>query len=353
MSNARDFVSLFARRFGLRFDWRSRLVVLGCALVLGASSARAGQPDAPEDDRYRGVCCPGFSDIPPRPQDQVWLVSTRSLGCPSSEETAPPRLDVQRYDPSRGWETGTLEEFYGTDDAQVITVVWVDGNRVDPQAAIHRGSVVYHQLVRAAPDEVPIRYVIWSWPSTRVRGQLRDVRAKFWRTELDGYYLAWFLANVQPDAPVSLAGFSFGPRIITGALHLMGGGTLAGRQLPAGVLSQRRPVQLVLMSAAQDNGGLLPGRYHGKALSQVDKMLVLYNSCDPVLKRYRLVTRCSRPEALGYTGMGCPDQLGDVRHRVTEQDLRCMIGKAHDWREFVCNESIMSQVRRYMFALQL
>ena len=85
---------------------------------------------------------------------------------------------------------------------------------------------MYRLLTAGVDDATPIRFVIWSWPSAQVRGQLRDVRTKANRTELAGYCLAWVLTHLPETQQVSLLGYSFGARIATGAMHLVGGGEL-------------------------------------------------------------------------------------------------------------------------------
>ena len=73
----------------------------------------------------------------------------------------------------------------------------------------------------------------WSWPADRVcRHNRPDIQLKAAYCDAESYYLAAWLRGVQRDGKVSLVGHSFGPRIITGALHLLAGGQLAGQALP-------------------------------------------------------------------------------------------------------------------------
>jgi hypothetical protein len=131
---------------------------------------------------------------------------------------------------------------------------------------------------------------------------VRDVRVKAQRTEMGGYCLGWFLAQLPPDQRVSLLAYSFGARIATGALHLLEGGQLSGRALaPHG--TQMVHARMVMLAAALHNNWLRPGGYHDLALAHVDYLLNLYNRCDPVLKRYPFLYKGSRAQALGFTGM--------------------------------------------------
>ena len=165
-----------------------------------------------------------------RPQDEVWLVSSRPVGCVQSGEMPP--LIAQRYTSDGGWESAQVDELYHPSTPDQIVVVYVHGNRVSSCEAVTEGHYVYHLLTSHVDDPVSLRFVIWSWPSDQVQGQLRDVRIKAARTNLAGYCLGWFLAHLPEDQRVSLLGYSFGARITTGSLHLVGGGRLAGRMLP-------------------------------------------------------------------------------------------------------------------------
>ena len=50
-----------------------------------------------------------------------------------------------------------------------------------------------------------------------------------------------------------------------------------------------------MLAAALHNYWLRPGGYHDLAVSHIDYLLNLYNCCDPVLKRYPLLYKGSRP----------------------------------------------------------
>ena len=87
-----------------------------------------------------------------------------------------------------------------------------------------------------------------------------------------------------------LLAHSFRPRIVTGALHLLGGGAIDGQKLEPRVHAERQPSQVALMVAALDNDWLLSGHYHGQAMSQVSAMLLENNGCDMLLKRYSVLS---------------------------------------------------------------
>jgi len=309
-----------------------------------STSSHRLQPRPAKDEH---CCCP---DCRPdlRPDDGIWLINTRGLGCSCSVSSDGPDLRVHSYHADQGWLPSTLDAFVAGGDERVITFVHVHGNRIDADTAVRRGWVVYHEMVRRTPDTVPLRFVIWSWPSSKIRGQLRDVRAKAARAEVESYYLAHVLSRIDPQVRVSLMGHSFGASIISGAAHLVGGGELAGLSLSPDRCNTGLQMRAVLVAAAMHNDWLLPGHYHERAVSQIDRTLLLYNSCDPYLKRYHLMWRRGRPKALGYAGLACIEHLGEAGERVRQMDVGAYIGRAHGWMDYLCAPQLVDTAARYV-----
>src|SRR5262249_36994004 len=127
----------------------------------------------------------------------------------------------------RCWQQSDLQTFL-TFDPTVPTVIFVHGNQISPGDAKSEGLSVYRHMICYGNDSPPIRFVIFSWPSSKIPGLLRDVRVKAARTGPAGYDLAWLIDQLPEETPVSLVGFSFGARIITGGLHVLAGGSLGG-----------------------------------------------------------------------------------------------------------------------------
>ena len=79
-------------------------------------------------------------------------------------------------------------------------------------------------------------------------------------------------------------GYSFGARISTGTLHLLGGGSINGRSLPLEPAPNRAPRRAVLLAAAVGRDALAPGHRHSdRRLGQVDRMVITVNPRDRVL----------------------------------------------------------------------
>ena len=85
--------------------------------------------------------------------------------------------------------------------------------------------------------------------------------------------------------PVSLVGYSFGARIITGAAALLASGEATGQAAPsAKPPAPRRPMRAVLVAAAEDYYWLAPDYSRGPGLGQMERVLITVNQADPVLK---------------------------------------------------------------------
>jgi hypothetical protein len=282
-----------------------------------------------------------------RAQDQIWLVSTRQLGIAESRLCTVPALGVWKYDVSgNAWKKSSLDAFLATDDPAVPTNIFVHGNWLTLGDSVEVGFVYYRHEAEQALSERPLRLVLWSWPSAQADRPLRDVRAKYGRTDTEAAYLAWFLGRIQPQVKVSLVGYSFGAPIITGALHEMAthGGALAAA--PVSKVS-REPYRAVLLAAAEDECVLGKQGEHCQALSQVDRLLNIKNPCDPALKWFRFVDRCARPEALGYHGAG--RLTAAAAAKVRELDASPIVGKQHNWRPYLLSPSIIEATRPYVW----
>ncbi len=163
--------------------------------------------------------------------EPVWLISTRRAARCGQVDGAEQKIDFYQLQADKQWLTADCDTFLQTCDPAVPTTIFIHGNRTGRSAAIRQGWRIYRQLKQEA-DGRPFRFVVWSWPSNRIRGRNRhDVRVKACYSDLQSYYLAECLDRVRPDVQVNLIGYSFGARVISGALHILAGGTVAGREL--------------------------------------------------------------------------------------------------------------------------
>ncbi len=280
-----------------------------------------------------------------RPQDEIWLVSSRHVGCLQSGDV--PELETKRYTAETGWVEADVSDLFQPASPDQIVVMYVHGNRVESNQAAYEGRCVYSLITSGIDISVPIRFIAWSWPSAQVRGQLRDVRVKAQRTELGGYCLGWFLAQLPEQQRVSILSYSFGVRIATGALHLVGGGQLGGRVLPP--LDRPGPqARMVALAAALHRNWLRPGGYHEMAFSHLDFLLNLFNCCDPVLKRYPFLYKGSHAQALGYTGMYTGD-LGEIGERIEQRNVSNTVQKSHTAIHYFENCQLKARMQQILF----
>lgn len=281
---------------------------------------------------------------------EVWLISTRRAPRAARLDSGEKRIGYWRLDADHRWTPAGDEDFFDDRQGPVPTTVFIHGNRTGRNAAVSSGWRIY-RLIRRDAAAQPFRFVIWSWPSDRIRGGNRkDLRVKACYSDVQGYYLARCLERVDPEVPVSLVGYSFGARAITAALHLLGGGRVAGWRLPQPTDSQpadgrRKPIRAVLVAAALDADWLMPGRRNGRAPAQVERMLVTRNGCDPVLKWYPWMYRRRGPQALGYgRPVGCTQS-----ENIELLSVSCSVGKNHDWTSYLQSPGLRRRLAWYTF----
>jgi len=278
-----------------------------------------------------------------RAGDQIWLVCTRHLGCDGVTEQLPD-YRVQ-YFAQDAWHHADAATLLSYDDPTRATVIYVHGNRYSAGDAIASGWEAYHALTRCAADQ-PVRFVIWSWPSDKQGGPIRDARSKSSRTLVEGYYLARLMTRIQPEVSTSIIGYSFGSRVALGAVHMAGGGQLAGRVVPdLQQQDQTAMYRVAMLAAGTEDDGLLPGQRFQMAMSRTEHLLNLYNPADPVLKRFHVINKWEKPSAMGYAGIYGERSLGTAAERITDCNVSGVIGKTHDEEAYFASERLMNQVR--------
>ncbi len=324
---------------------RALLVGCACALVLGlglpcglkaADSAAQGEKQAAAGPQQ---ACTTFRV---REQDQIWLVSTRHLGCWTG---IIPTYQIWRYEKGT-WQPKTEAEFFAEDSAELLTPLYVHGNRIDASLAASYGLSFYFELVGKLDFEPPARFVIWSWPADQIKGPLNDVRTKAARCDYEAYYLGCFLARMKPEVCCGVLGYSFGARIVSGAMHLVGGGAIFGQTVPPGPRPQFRAA---LWAAAEHNHWYLAGQFHSEALAAADAWYVTINYCDPVLARYEHIDKCSCPVAVGYAGIYGRNLLpAGVNARIEEVNVSNIVDGEHHWRPYLYSLYIQNRTRDYL-----
>lgn len=279
-----------------------------------------------------------------RPQDDIVLVNVRPVGgcCDAGMLAQSAQFEVYaNCDDSgcRRWQQASLESLTSADPS-MSTIIFVHGNRLTNWDAKCEGLTAYRRIVRQE-GEAPIRFVIFSWPASQISGPLKDVRVKAARTRPAGCQLAWLVDQLPAETPVTLVGFSYGARIATGALHILGGGSLGGMSV-ALQHPGREPMNAVLMASALNSDWLCPGRYHGNAMTMVNQMVLVNNCEDRAMKYYHFSTTCGRPQALGYCGPTCIDSTG--ASKIVELNVARFVGSNHDLFCYLSAPGVISEI---------
>lgn len=250
--------------------------------------------------------------IPVRNIPDIWRIETAAAShlAPTPGEIS--KWVVRRWTET-GWETSSLEEFYKTTTPEYPIYMYVHGNRAEPEDATRDGVHIMNLL----PAGVTPRFVIWSWDTEKVASKLRvEYAAKAVWADMQGVYLAYFLKEIAPDVPVTLAGYSFGVRTVLCALHLCGGGTFSGKSLAtqektdvkshevktAVKIPEKTNFRAVLIAGATENSDLLPHGRFSQAPAVSQKIFVTVNPADPALRFYPKISE-GRVKALGFTGI--------------------------------------------------
>jgi hypothetical protein len=261
--------------------------------------------------------------------DEVWLVSSRQVSCPTVNLTGLKyyrRLENQ-------WVETPAEEFDRTSHHSRLNVFFVHGNRTDFQWASRRGLQAYDSFVASQNPGLPIRYVIWAWPSDQVGGLVTDFRIKAQRANREGHLFGTFLASLPTEERVSLVGYSYGSRIVLGGLQLLSGEKLFGRQLDLPESYAPPEFRVTLIAAATSNGSLTPNATYGHAYPLMDRLL---------LDRQRRISAMGR----GMTGRTL---LEDGGERVEQFDFAKEIGHEHSLTGYFCSSRIRNLLKHQVF----
>ncbi len=275
-----------------------------------------------------------------RSRDEVWLISSRHLG---SRNFTLSSLEFKRRIEGNQWQNETLESFLApaASAKNLPVVMYIHGNRNSRSMAIRRGLQTYDRTFLDWKQAPSVRFIIWTWPSDRISGNIRDIRTKAARAEQHAFHLARLLGRMKQQSKVALIGYSYGGRLAINALHLAGGGSVDGCRLMPHELSAQR-VNLTLMAPAIRNDCFCGERW--MALKQIDNLFLLYNSQDPYLRFFGLARFDGFNKALGYTGIRSYRRgyLGSLQ----QYNAARRVGPEHDYLEYITDKRIEAMVRR-------
>ncbi|MHB8897688.1 MAG: hypothetical protein ACYC6Y_02960 [Thermoguttaceae bacterium] len=325
-------------------EWASRRLLIGI-LVAGNLTALSGRAAGAGTSNME--CGQGK----PAGVGEAWLINTRrvSPSCPAGINPEEFSYQVSR-DACLRWQHADCAAFFGSVDDRIPVIVFVHGNRSDSCDAVAEAWPVYRQLLEQAGGR-PFRFVIWSWPAEKVRGGPRkDALIKADRSDTQSFFLSAWLDRLRPDTPVAMIGYSFGARVICGAIHLTEGGSLQGMAREATESgAKRRPFRVMLVGAALDSEWLLPGSRNGQAAQGIEKMLVTRNCCDRVLQLYPRMRRYDSSSAMGLAGPASPARLAATGLDFEVVPVESQVGREHSWYLYLRSSGVRSRLGWYTF----
>ncbi|MGH7140612.1 MAG: hypothetical protein ACREHD_33180 [Pirellulales bacterium] len=282
-------------------------------------------------------------------QNQLWLVSCRGVDYQDDDPLA--GLTYAVYQPAAGWTTADRAQFEQGGSPSLATCLLVFGNGYTAADTRSLGLTVYKRLTAGLPVETRVRFVIWSWPSDHAdAGRIKDLRIKAARTTKVAWRLAHWMDEVPSDRRLSLLGTSFGARIVLEALELRGGGQLGHLRMENSSHAAREKANVVLVSAALDNDWLLPGHRLDGAVTQIERLLLVNNTGDSVLKRYHwLYGSRSKAAALGSTGLRMPWAAGALGERLLQIDAAPIVGRRHGCAPYFESPRLLTAMRSILF----
>lgn len=265
-----------------------------------------------------------------RPGDELWEVSSRCLPNLDQCVTISPVTFRVSQCTCQGWQTSDEAQLQASFAAAptMRTVIYAHGNWMTAENARSRGTYVYRRVSQRAAE--PVRFIIYSWPSQREGRPVRDVYEKVERADIETYYFAHLLTRIPEESPLGVIAFSFGSRVVCGALHMVNGGQFEGRCSP--VWPAERHIHVSLVAPAFDRMWLAPNQPYGLAMNGMQSLVNVYNSRDPALRRFRFIDRFSAPIAAGFTGLADPRSTQPLQSDVRIRQFDCgdEVGTSHD-----------------------
>lgn len=271
--------------------------------------------------------------------DRFFLVNTRSISSNSCRvNLRDPNLRFNRLDRCGRRSPSDLSDYIASMSSDRPRIIYIHGNRRDAPTAISQGLWVYRELARRRPKGQAFDWVIWSWPSEAESILLTDARKKAERTDAQALYLAWLLNHHQSSGqPTALIGFSFGGRVVTGAMHALAGGIVGRRKLDQPAITGAN-IDVGLLAPAVDSTWISSCGRHRLATQNINRLVLLYNHRDFALKYFRLISQDPGSQALGYTGpRSIAARYDGTRLPIRSKDCANTVGNHHSEKQYYQN----------------
>lgn len=291
------------------------------------------------------------ASVTPAPcKRDIWLIDTHAIDRCDCDLGAARFL---RLEGNCEWVTESEASFHSTNDPNLPVNFFIPGYLATVSLCVEHGWALHQALEKQAQcrgmECAPIRLVIWTWPSERHGlGIVRDARDKASRADHEALLLAKVLGSFPVDAKVNLVGYSFGARIATGAADILAGGHCGACTFESASGGPR--LNGTLLAAGVDSEWLSVCQPHSLAPSRFEKLLLINNSTDRVLKRFRLLDRSTKPKALGVVGLLMPN-VSDSTH-IQQWEVSQLVGRSHNFQRYAQSPEIMSAIAPYAFFLE-
>lgn len=299
--------------------------------ALGQTPQQDSAADAaPEADAANDIC-----------EEIHWIINVRSCQSDGCDKACSCQFHYEWEDccGNRGWSD--VDGFRQWLKPGVPVCLMVHGSFV-PEDSVYADCRNTFKWLRGAAPKRQLQMVFLSWPSDGIFTSRSDqaltspvpgidVAILGRRAERNGILLARLMHLLPPDSPVCLIGHSHGARIVSSALHLLGGGSQRGVRV--GAVPQR--IRTILAAAAIDHDWYISGQRYDHALYATECLLNLRCQRDWALFFYPLREPFS-PHALGRGGFTRRDlqRLGPEAQRLWELDVTPVINRGHIWPEY-------------------
>ena len=310
------------------------------------SSARENENADVGETAVQSGCCPAIG-TPCTPN--YWIVSSRHCAQSHVRCAASCHFEFVHVNGVCSIHRSTHEGFLASLAPGVPVCVVAHGSFVAVPDVEIDWLNTYRWIRSAAPD-YPLHVVFYTWPSEGPITMIApiDLAILGRRGAFNGLYLARFLNSIPPDHSIGLIGHSHGTRIVSSALHVLGGGAVQGEFLCQPPSSRR--IRAVFAAAAIDHNWLNPGERYGRALCSVECLLNLRNQMDVALAFYPLRKPFSH-RALARAGFTRKDRCrqGWLNAKVAEMDVTAAVGPGHTWPNYYRNPSIACLIAPYLY----
>lgn len=314
------------------------LVLLLQTSAYGAQSASLFEAPAPPQYRYRSK---SSSQV-----DEIYLISTRKVGTACNAQKLQEQLHCEKlildHTSKPSWEKHDWRELFQQNDRQ--TIVYIHGNRVERIQDRAEGLAVYLSMKRHGKPRAPVRYIIWSWPSSQIPGLIKDYKVKAAMTHPVAWQFAWFLNQMPSDSKISMIGYSYGTRVISGAVHLLHGGSLGKLKLASPANNSTKHFRAALLAAAYDSDWIQPGNYYGLTIKYLENLVLGTNKQDPAMKYYHLSNGRGHIDALGKVGIESYRPFGRYAKKIKQVDFTANVGRSHAITDYLSVSGKMSSL---------